>query len=51
MRGNDCGGGDGGVGLSAGFVIVVIFVDEMKVESDMVVIQKKIMTLHCFVFK
>ena len=48
MRSNDCGGGgdgDGGVGLSAGFVIVAVVVDEMNVESDIVVIQTKLMTL------
>ena len=46
MRSNDCGGGgDGGVGLTAGFVIVAVVVDEMNVESDIVVIQTKLMTL------
>ena len=51
MRGNDCGGGgDGGVGLSAGFVIIVVIVDRKKVESDIVVIQTKFMTLIFFCF-
>ena len=45
MKGNDCGGGDGGVGLTAGFVIIVVIVDRKKVESDIVVIQTKFMTL------
>ena len=55
MRGDDCGsrggGGEGGVGLSAWVVIVVVVVDGKKIESDTVVFQTKFMTLNCFVFK